>query len=206
MPLTREGLEPERTARHVIAVSWLSLVATALGAGVFALAGAAIAERVLGAEYGGGTGEELGRLVVYLAPWMVASIGVSITFPLLFVVGRARALPALAAGALLVHVPVEWAARGIAGLAGIAGGMAVTTALVLIALTGVLRVRRRVARGLAVAAAVCGVVAALAFVVPRAVLGPVAAAVVGGVGYVCILAALRPPGLRDAWAYLRGLH
>src|SRR5215216_4078729 len=50
----------------------------ALAAGIFGVAGAPVAERVLGDAYGGGTGAELGRLVVYLAPWMVASVGVSV--------------------------------------------------------------------------------------------------------------------------------
>ncbi len=43
-------------------------------AGVFALAGETVVRRVLGSSYGGGTGAELGRLVVYLVPWMVASV------------------------------------------------------------------------------------------------------------------------------------
>ena len=134
VPLTRDGLTPERTARHVVAASWLCLALVAAAAGVFALAGEPLAHRVLGSEYSGGTGAELGRLVVYLAPWMVASVAVSVTFPLLFVRGRARELPLLALGALVVQVPVEWAMREAFGLAGIAGGMAVTTALVLAAL------------------------------------------------------------------------
>ncbi len=108
VPLTRDGLTPERTARHVVAASWLCLALVAAAAGVFALAGERVARWVLGPEYSGGTGAELGRLVVYLAPWMVAAVAVSVTFPLLFVRGRARELPLLAIGALVVQVPVEW--------------------------------------------------------------------------------------------------
>src|SRR5215213_8869076 len=48
VPLTREGLAPERAGRHIVAVSWLSLAAIALAAGVFGVAGAPVAERVVG--------------------------------------------------------------------------------------------------------------------------------------------------------------
>ena len=51
VPLTREGLTPERTARHVVAASWLSLALVAAAAGVFALAGEPVAHRVLGSAY-----------------------------------------------------------------------------------------------------------------------------------------------------------
>jgi hypothetical protein len=206
VPLTREGLAPERAGRHIVAVSWLSLAGIALAAGVFGVAGAPVAERVLGDAYGGGTGTELGRLVVYLAPWMVASVGVSVAFPLLFVRGRTSWLPLLAVGVLALHVLVEWALRAAFGLAGVALGMAVTTVVVLAALTAALGAVRRVARGLVAAAAVCGGLAAIVFLVPRAVVGPVAAAAVGVAAYTAVLVAAGPPGLREAWAYVRRLH
>ncbi|HLM35323.1 MAG TPA: hypothetical protein VK278_06055 [Gaiellaceae bacterium] len=206
VPLTREGLAPERAGRHIVAVSWLSLAGIALAAGIFGVAGAPVAERVLGDAYGGGTGAELGRLVVYLAPWMVASVGVSVAFPLLFVRGRTSWLPLLALAVLVLHVLVEWILRAVFGLAGVALGMAVTTVVVLAALTAVLGAVRRVARGLVVAAAVCGGLAALVFLVPRAVVGPVAAAAVGAAAYTAVLVAAGPPGLREAWAYVRRLH
>jgi hypothetical protein len=206
VPLTREGLTPERTARHVVAASWLSLAVVAAAAGVFALAGEPFARWVLGSEYSGGTGAELGQLVVYLAPWMVASVAVSVTFPLLFVRGRARELPLLALAALVVQVPVEWAMREAFGLAGIAGGMAVTTGLVLAALLRSLGSLKRALRGVVVAAVVCGGLAAVAFLAPSAVLGAVAAAVVGCALYAAALLAWRPAGLRAAWAYARTLQ
>ena len=95
--------------------SWLSLAVVAAAAGVFALAGETVVRRVLGSSYGGGTGAELGRLVVYLAPWMVASVALTVAYPLVFVRGRARWLPLLAGGALLVQVLVDVAAaaRGV---------------------------------------------------------------------------------------------
>jgi hypothetical protein len=206
VPFAREGSSPERVARHVVAVSWLSLALVAAAAGVFALAGETVARRILGSSYGGSTGAELGRLVVYLAPWMVVSVAVTVAFPLVFVRGRARWLPALAAAALGAHVLVEWGGRAAFGLAGIAGGLAVTTAAVLVALLASLDALRRSLAGLAVAALVCGAVAAAAFAVPRSVLGAVAAAAVGLALYVVALGLWRPAGLRHAWAYVRALQ
>src|SRR2546423_111854 len=74
LPLAPAQLTPERAGRHVVAASWLSLVVVAAAAGVFALAGERVARWALGSSYGGGTGAQLGRLVVYLAPWMVAAV------------------------------------------------------------------------------------------------------------------------------------
>jgi hypothetical protein len=206
VPFAREGSAPERVARHVVSVSWLSLALVAAAAGVFALAGATVVRRVLGSSYGGSTGAELGRLVVYLAPWMVASVAVTVAYPLVFVRGRARWLPALAAVVLLAHVLIEWAGRAAFGLGGIAGGMALTTVLVLVALLASLQALRRSLAGLAVAGVTLGGLAAAAFGIPRLVLGPVAAAAVGLVVYVVVLAAWRPAGLRHAWAYVRALQ
>ena len=208
VPLTREGLTPERTARHVVAASWLSLAIVAAAAGVFALAGEPLARWVLGSEYSGGTGAELGRLVVYLAPWMVASVAVSVTFPLLFVRGRARvAAAARASRALVVQVPVEWVAREAFGLAGIAGGMAVTTgararraALVArlaradAARRGRRRGRlRRARRGrVRSSRARCS--------------APCRRRSSGSSLYAAVLLSWRPAGLRAAWAYARALR
>jgi hypothetical protein len=206
VPFAREGGSPERSARHVVSATWLSLVPVVAAAGVFALAGGALTQRVLGAQYGGGTGSELSRLVVYLAPWMVCSVALTIAYPLLFVRGRARWLPLLALGALVVHVPVEWACRAAFGLAGLAAGLAITTAVVLALLLAGLQALEATARGVLVAAGVCGAVAACAFGVPRALLPAVAAAAAGLVLYVAVLALWRPPGLRQAWAYVRALQ
>jgi hypothetical protein len=206
VPFAREGISPERVARHVVAISWLSLTVVGAAAGVFALAGEPLVRRVLGASYAGGTGSELGRLVVYLAPWMVASVAVTGAYPLVFVRGRARWLPALAGVVLLVHVLVEWLGRELFGLAGVAAGMAVTTSLVLLVLLASLGAAGRVAHGLAVAALVCGLVAACAFGLPRIGAGPVLSAIVGLALYAGVLAVWRPSGLRHAWAYMRALQ
>ena len=116
-----------------MASSWLSLAPVAAAAGVFAVAGETVARRVLGASYGGGTGAELGRLVAYLAPWIVVSVAVTVTFPLLFVRGRARLLPLLALAALVGRCRSSGDCAAF-GLAGVAAGIAVTTALVLAAM------------------------------------------------------------------------
>jgi hypothetical protein len=187
-------------------VSWLSLALVAAAAGFFALAGEPVARHVLGSSYGGDTGTELGRLVVYLAPWMVVSIAVTVTFPLIFVAGRARWLPVAAAAALLLHVLVEWVGRSAAGLAGLAVGMAVTTALVLAVLLGALRALGPTIGRLLPAALVCGALAAIAFGVPALLLGSLAAAVVGFGVYALALAAWRPADLRAAWGYIRSLE
>ena len=206
VPLARDELTPDRAGRHVVAVSWLSFVVVGAAAGVFALAGERVARWALGSSYGGGTGAQLGRLVVYLAPWMVASVAVSVAFPLLFVRGRARFLPLLAVGILGLHVLVEWGGRAAFGLAGIAAGMAVTTAATLAALLWPLGSLRQALGGLVVAALVCGGLAAIAFGAPRAVVGAVPAAIIGLVLYAVALASWRPPGLRSAWTYARTLR
>ena len=206
VPFAREGSSPERAAHHVVSISWLALVPIAAAAGVFALAGERIVHRVLGPGYGGGTGAELGRLVGYLAPWMVASVALTVTYPLVFVRGRASWLPLLAAAALGLNVLVEWGARAAFGLGGIAAGLGVTTAAVLAVLLVALGAFVRVVRGLVVAAVACGGVAALAFVLPRLVAGPLPAAVAGLVLYTAAFALWRPAGLRHAWAYVRSLE
>jgi O-antigen/teichoic acid export membrane protein len=206
VPFAREGSSPERVARHVIAISWLSLVPVGAAAGVFALAGEGVVRRVLGSSYSGGTGAELGRLVVYLAPWMIASVALTVAYPLVFVRGRGRWLPLLAAGALGLQVLVEWGARAAFGLAGVAAGLALTTAVVLVVLLAALGALVRVSAGVAIAAIACGCVAVLSFGLPRIVVGPVAAAAIGLVVYAAALAVWRPPGLRHAWAYVRTLQ
>jgi hypothetical protein len=206
VPFARKGSEPSRVAKHVVAISWVSLALVAAAAGVLALVSEQIVRRVLGASYGGGTGAELGRLVVYLAPWMVASVAVTVTYPLVFVRGRGRWLPLLAVAALVTQVLIEWGARSAFGLAGVAAGLALTTAVVLAVLLARLGALERVVVGLITATIVCGGLAAVAFGLPRLVIGPVPAAIAGLVVYAAVLAAWRPIGLREAWTYLHTLQ
>ena len=206
VPFARGDTSPERVARHVASTTWLSLTAVAGAAGVFALAGATIARHVLGSQYGGGTGTELGRLVVYFAPWMVASVAVTVAYPLLFVRGRARWLPLLAVAALAAHVLIEWGGRALGGLGGVAGGMALTTAGVLAVVLAALAALRQTVVLLVPAAAVIGGIAVASFGLPALVLESLAAAAVGLVIYVAVLAVARPSGLRHAWSYLHSLQ
>jgi len=206
VPFVRAGVSPERASRHIVAVSWISLALVAAAAGIFAVAGQPVVRYVLGSSYGGDTGSELGRLVVYLAPWMVTSVASTVAFPLVFARGRARILPLLAVVALLVHVPIEWVGKELFGLGGLAAGMAVTSALVLVGILSTLGAVGRVVHGVAIAAVACGAIAFVAFALPHAVLGPLAAAVIGLVAYSATLALWRPAGLRTAWAYVRTLQ
>ena len=208
VPLTRRGVGDERAVVHVVSTSWLALTLVAAVAGVFALAGEQVAHTLLGSSFAGATGAQLGRLVVYLSPWMVASIGVGVTLPLLFVLGRRRPLPVLAVAALIVDVPIEWAARSAFGLTGVALGLAVTTVLVFAALLAVLSAHTlaRVAEGLVVPVLGIGALGALAFGVAAHLLDPIPAAALGLALYAGLLAAMRPRGLRAAWGYVRALH
>jgi hypothetical protein len=139
---------------------------------------------------------------------MIASIGVAVTLPLLFVAGKRRWLPALAVGALAVNVPLEWLGKMAFGLPGVAVGLAATTVLVLGALLVALswQTLRHVAIGLVTPTVLMGVLAGLAFLAASRLLPPIPAAVLGLALYAALLAALRPRGLRAAWSYMRALH
>ena len=129
---------------------------------------------------------------------MVVSIALSVTFPLLFVRGRARWLPLLALGALAAHVPVEWAGSSAWGLGGIAAGLALTTAGVLAVLLAALGALRSASLGVAVAALSCGIPALAGF--GLASLLPTRdrrAPRSGSLVYCGVLAVWRPAGLVD---------
>lgn len=205
VPLTRAGIDPVRAARHVVSSSWLALAVIGATAGVFALAGERIVRLLLGAEYASDVGAELGRLVVLLSVWAVASIGFSVAFPLLFVAGRGHGLPLLACAAVVFHIPVAWAGQAIAGLDGLAIALALTTWLTLAAMLARLGAAVVGVRGLTVAALVVGALSLAAFAPPGLLLGPLAAAAAGLALYALLLAVLRPPGLLAAWRYLRAL-
>ena len=85
---------------------WISLSIIGAAAGVFALVGGQIVQFVLGDSYGGKVGRDLGHLVVYLSPWMVAWVGFAVTFPLIFVAGRRRVLVPLALFGFAVCIPL----------------------------------------------------------------------------------------------------
>jgi hypothetical protein len=139
---------------------------------------------------------------------MMASIGIAVTLPLLFVVGKRRWLPRLAGAALVVDVPVEWLAKSAFQLPGIVAGLALTTALVLSVLLGSLSLQTlvRVGAGLSLPALLTAVMAAASFLAAARVLDPLPAAGVGLLLYATLLAVVRPRGLRAAWSYVRTLE
>ena len=207
VPLARTALSAERATRHVVSASVVSFAAVAAAAGIFALVGDRIVRAALGPAYAGEAGGEVGRLVVLLGPWMAVSIGVTITFPMLFVAGRERRLPLLALAVLLLHVPVAWAAVDAFELNGAALALTVSTLVVLVALLLLLspRVLSASGRGLAFGAAAVGGLALVAFGLPAALLPDAVAAIAGSGVFVALLLAARDLGLRQAWGYLRAL-
>ena len=125
VPLARSDFTPAETVRHVVSASWVALVLVGVAAGALAVAGGEMIEAVLGGSYSGDVGVEVGNLAVALSPWMIASIGVAVTFPLAFVAERTRRLPWIAIGALCLQVPLAWAGSNLLGLAGLATALAV---------------------------------------------------------------------------------
>ena len=207
-PLTRRGIEPVAAGRHVVHAAWVSLVLVGAAGGVFALVGGRIMGVVLGGAYGGNVGAELGRLVVYLAPWMLAWVGFAVTFPLVFVAERRRALVPLAAAGFAVFIPLGLGLRAVAGLPGIAIALGVATLGIAFGLMTALSPRTLAIAlvGLARLALAVGAATALAFGALSLALSPVPAAALGVFVYAAIVVAMRSLGLNDAWAYVRGLH
>ena len=207
VPLARTSLSDERATRHLVNTSLVSFAAVAAAAGVFALMGDRIVRAALGPAYEGEAGNEIGRLVGLLGPWMAASIGVTITFPVLFVAGRERRLPLLAVAVLLLHVAVAWAAVQAFELNGAALALTISTLVVLAALLALLspRVLTQSGRRLLAGAGVIGSLALVAFAAPAAVLPDVLAAAVGAAVFAALLFVARGYGLQQAWGYLRTL-
>ena len=205
VPLSRAGLSSAEAVRHVVATSWLALTVVGAAAGTFALAGGEVVKAVLGDAYGNEIGSELGRLVVVLSPWMIAAIGVAVTFPLAFVADRTRGLPWIALAALALQVPLAWAGASWLELEGLALALAVTTVLILVALLTELRALAGTARELFAAAVVVAALTVAAFFPAALVFGPMTSAMVGLVSYVVLFAVVRPRGLRASWSYLRAL-
>ena len=207
-PLTRRGLDERQAGEYVAHAAWISLALIAAAASVFALVGGRVVELVLGHAYAGGVGRQLGRLVVYLSPWTVATVAVTATFPLIFVMRRGRILLPLAAAAVVVEIVVGLALRSAAGLTGIAFSLAISTFFVVAGLLISISVRTLLAASLALARSTvtAAALAALAFGLPALLLPAPAAAAIGLLLYAALLLALRPRGLREAWAYVRVLH
>jgi hypothetical protein len=207
-PLTRRGLDLEAAAEHVVHSAWVSLAVVGAASGIVALVGGRIVTAALGSSYSGKVGDELGRLVVYLSPWMVASAAFSITYPLLFVMRRTGLLIPLAFAAVLADIPISIAGRAWGGLNGIAVALGISTAVLVLGLMAALapRMLRLTLAGLGRLALVVAAATALAFGGASLVLGAVPAAATGLVLYGALLLAVRELGLADAWHYVRALH
>ena len=207
-PLTRRGIDIGSSAVHILHGVWLSLVVVAACAAVFALDGARIVHGLLGSSFAGTSGHELGLTVVFLSPWMVASVALSITLPLLLVVERRGILPLVAASSLALHAAVSLGLRSALGIKGLALALGISTIAVLAVLLAVV-VRRELVRlslSLVLPTVSVAALSAVTFGVPAAVLPDALAAAVGVVLYSLVLVVLRPKALRDAWAYVRALH
>jgi hypothetical protein len=207
-PLTRRGVDPEEAGRHVVHAGWVSLSLVGAAAGVFALVGGRIVRLVLGEQYAGRVGRELGHLVVYLSPWMIGWMAFAVTFPLVFVARRRRALLPLALLGFGICIPLGLGLRALWGLPGIAIAVGLSTLVVSLGLMGAVALRTLAVAGLGLArlALVVGAASALAFGGLALALPDVPAALLGVLVYALIVYALRSLGLSDAWAYVRGLH
>jgi peptidoglycan biosynthesis protein MviN/MurJ (putative lipid II flippase) len=207
-PLTRRGVDAETAAEHVVHSAWVSLVVVGAAAGLVALLGGRVFTFALGKHYAGTVGDDLGKLVVYLAPWMVASAAFSITYPLLFVMHRTRYLIPLAAAAVIVDIPISIALRAWGGLTGVALALGISTLLLVLGLMAALapRTLQLSAVGLGRLSLIVGASTALAFGGASLVLASVPAALLGLVVYGLLLVAVRQLGLADAWHYVRALH
>lgn len=205
IPLARLGVSAAESTRHVVATSWLALSLVGGAAGTFAIAGEEVVGAVLGGAFGGDVGADLGRLIVALSPWMLAAVGVSVTFPLAFVAGRTRGLPLIALGVLALQVPLAWAGAAAFGLTGLALALALSTLLVLAALLWELDALQETARRLASAAAAVSGLTLLAFLPTGVMVGSVPGAALGVLVYIALFVLVRPAGLATSWRYLRAL-
>ena len=207
-PLTRRAVDAEGGSEHVLHATWLCLVLVGAAAGVFALVGGRVVGFVLGSAYSGHVGADLGHLVIYLSPWVVAAVAFWVTFPLLFVLETPRRLLLIAVAALALDIGLSFALRALLDLPGLALALGVSTFLVVGAMMAFVSTRmlELTMRGILRAALIVGAITVGCFGLPELVLGDFPAAVVGLVLYVATLAVLRPRGLVDAWRYVRVLH
>ena len=207
-PLTRRGVDPETAADHVVHTSWIALAIVGAATGLVALVGGRVVTAALGDAYAGHVGEQLGRLVVYLSPWMVAWAAFSITYPLLFVMHRTRLLVPIAVAGVLIDIPVSIAARAWWGLTGVTVAMGVTMGLIVLGLMWALspRMLALAVVGLLRLSALVGAATALAFGGASLLLAAIPAAAAGLALYAVILLAVRQLGLADAWHHVRALR
>ena len=207
-PLTRRGVDAESAAEHVVHSAWVSLALVGAAAGLVALVGGRVVTAVLGDAYSGQVGDELGRLVVYLSPWMVANAAFSITYPLLFVMHRTRMLIPVAVAGVLLDIPMSIAGRTLWGLTGVTVALGLSTLLLVLGLMASLAPRMLALTfvGLGRLSVLVGAATALAFGGASLILSAVPAAAAGLALYALLLVAMRELGLAQAWHYVRALH
>jgi O-antigen/teichoic acid export membrane protein len=207
-PLTRRGVDAESAAEHVVHSAWISLAFVGAAAGLVALLGGRVVTAVLGPAFAGNVGDELGRLVVFLSPWMIGNAAFLITYPLLFVMHRTRLLIPLALAGVVIDVPISIVCRSLWGLTGVTVALGVTTLLVVLGLMASLAPRMLwlTVNGLGRLSLLVGAATALAFGGASLVFGAVPAAAAGLALYALLLLAMRQLGLSQAWHYVRALH
>ena len=207
-PLTRRGIDPESAADHVVHTAWVALAFVGAATGLVALVGGRVVTAALGDAYAGKVGDQLGRLVVYLSPWMVAWAAFPITYPLLFVMHRTRFLIPIAAVGVLLDIPISIAARAWWGLTGVAFAMGLSMSLIVLGLMAALsrRTLTLALAGLLRLSALVGAATALAFGGASLLLDAIPAAAAGLALYALILLAARELGLADAWHHVRALR
>ena len=206
VPLSRVELTSAAVARHVVAATWVALVVVGAAVGALALAGAGVVEGVLGDDYEADVGHEVVRLVVVLSAWIVAAVGVNVTFPLAFVAGRLRPLPWIGLAALGAQLLLAWIGVELFELDGIAVALALSTLLVLAALLLQLGAASPGLRGVFLAALVVAALTCTAFVPPAFVARGAVGALIGLALYAALVAVVRPRGLTASWSYLRALR
>ena len=205
--LTRRGVDAESAAEHVIYSAWVSLAFVGAAAGLVALVGGRVVTAVLGDAFSGDVGDELGRLVVFLSPWMVANAAFLITYPLVFVMNRTRLLIPLALAGIAVDIPISIVCRSLWGLTGVTVALGVSTLIVVLGLMAALSPRMLVLTvvGLGRLSILIGAATALAFGGASLLLSAVPAAAAGLALYALLLLAMRQLGLAQAWHYVRAL-
>jgi O-antigen/teichoic acid export membrane protein len=207
-PLTRRGVDAESAAEHVVHSAWVSLAFVGAAAGLVSLIGGRMVTAVLGDAYSGHVGAELGRLVVFLSPWMLANAAFSITYPLLFVMHRTRLLIPLALAGVVVDIPISIAGRSLWGLTGVTVALGISTVVLVLGLMAALAPRMLALSvvGLGRLSLLVGAATALAFGGASLLLSAVPAAAAGLALYALLLIAMRELGLAQAWHYVRALH
>jgi hypothetical protein len=201
-------VDAESAADHVVHSAWVSLAFVGAAAGLVALLGGRVVTAVLGPAFAGNVGDELGRLVVFLSPWMIGNAAFLITYPLLFVMHRTRLLIPLALAGVVIDVPISIVGRSLWGLTGVTVALGITTLLVVLGLMASLAPRMLwlTVIGLGRLSLLVGAATALAFGGASLVFGAVPAAAAGLALYALLLLAMRQLGLAQAWHYVRALH